>query len=98
MVETVRRMVHDVLAALLGSDVGLARRVIAADDVVDQIHREMFRDMQALARKEPGRIEVTVSMLSVSRYLERIADQSTNIARDVIFLVAGQIVRHRRTR
>lgn len=98
MIETVRRMVHDALAALILSDVGVARRVVAADEVVDQVHRQMFREMTALATREPARLSAAISLLSVSRYLERIADQSTNIAEDVIFLVEGEIVRHRRTR
>lgn len=98
MIETVRRMVHDALAALILSDVGVARRVVAADEIVDQVHRQMFREMTALATREPARLSAAISLLSVSRYLERIADQSTNIAEDVIFLVEGEIVRHRRTR
>lgn len=98
MIETVRRMVHDSLDALIQSDVALARRVLLADDIVDQIHRQMFRDMQALAKQTPSIIEAAISMLSASRNLERIADQCTNIAEDVIFLVEGEIVRHRRNR
>jgi len=96
MVDTVRRMVRDSLDALVNSDVELARRVLAADDVVDQVHRQMFRDMQAAARKDPDCIEAAINVLSASRNLERIADQCTNIAEDVIFLVEGEIVRHRR--
>jgi len=38
--------------------------------------------------------EVAISLLSSSRYLERIADLSTNIAEDVIFMVEGKVVRH----
>jgi phosphate transport system protein len=98
MVSTVRAMVHDVLDALIRSDVTLARRVLAADDVVDQIHRQMFRDMQLMAQKAPATIEAAINVLSASRNLERIADQCTNIAEDVIFLVEGEIIRHRRSR
>jgi phosphate transport system protein len=98
MVQTVRTMVHDALDALIQSDVVISRRVLAADDVVDQIHRQMFREMQTIARKNPDNMEAPISVLSASRYLERIADQCTNIAEDVIFLVEGEIVRHRRSR
>ena len=98
MVETVQRMVADSLATLIESDVNIARRVLAADDIVDRIHRHMVLEMQALARKDPGNIEGPISVMSVSKYLERIADQCTNIAEDVIFLVEGEIVRHRRRR
>ncbi|HEU4419934.1 MAG TPA: phosphate signaling complex protein PhoU [Planctomycetota bacterium] len=98
MVETVQRMVADSLATLIESDVTIARRVLAADDIVDRIHRHMVLEMQALARKDPGNMEGPISVMSVSKYLERIADQCTNIAEDVIFLVEGEIVRHRRRR
>jgi len=33
-------------------------------------------------------------MLSVARYLERIADHGTNIAEDVIYMIEGEIIRH----
>jgi len=98
MVSTVRRMVRDALDALIKSDIAIAREVLAADDVVDQIHRQMFREMKALAQKDPANLEAPISFLSVSRYLERIADQCTNIAEDVIFKVEGEIVRHRHLR
>lgn len=98
MIEAVRRMVHDALQSLLATDVATARRVMAADEVVDQAHRQMFADMQAMAAAAPAQLPVAISLLSVSRYLERIADQSTNIAEDVVFLVEGEIVRHRRLR
>jgi phosphate transport system protein len=58
----------------------------------------MFREVQDAARADPNRIEAAISLLSASRNLERIADQCTNIAEDVIFLVEGEIVRHRRGR
>ena len=98
MVETVRRMVRDTLDALIKSDVRIAKTVLAADDLVDQIHRQMFTEMQVLLRQRPVDVEVPISILSASRNLERIADQCTNIAEDVIFLVEGEIVRHRRVR
>jgi phosphate transport system protein len=98
MVETVQRMVADALETLIETDVTIARRVLAADDIVDRIHRQMFREMQAQARHDPANMEGPISVLSVSKYLERIADQCTNIAEDVIFLVEGEIVRHRRRR
>ena len=38
--------------------------------------------------------ESIILVLSVSRYLERIADHASNIAEDVIYMVEGGIVRH----
>ena len=48
-------------------------------------------------RKNPNDVNTLIQLLSVSRRLERVADHATNIAEDVIYLVEGQIVRHRPT-
>ena len=98
MVETVRRMVRDTLEALIRTDVALARRVVEADDLVDKIHRDMFAEVRAIASSDPELLDAALLYLSGSRNLERIADQCTNIAEDVIFLVEGEIVRHRSLR
>jgi phosphate transport system protein len=98
MVQTVHTMVRGALDALVDSDVDIARRVLAADDTVDRIHQQMFREMKEVARLNPDNLEAPISVLSASRNLERIADQCTNIAEDVIFMVEGEIVRHRRRR
>jgi phosphate transport system protein len=98
MVETVRTMVRGALDALVDSDVQIARRVLAADQTVDRIHQQMFLEMKEVARQNPDNMEAPISVLSASRNLERIADQCTNIAEDVIFMVEGEIVRHRRRR
>jgi phosphate transport system protein len=68
--------------------------VCRVDDEVDEINREMIHSMHNVMRQHPERLEAAVCMMSVSRHLERIADQSTNIAEDVIFMVEGEIVRH----
>jgi phosphate transport system protein len=95
MGELVRRMVRDCLDALVRREVDVARRVIQDDDKVDAINRQMFVDMQELMEKQPGAIKRAVHLLSASRHLERIADLATNIAEDVIFLVEGEVVRHK---
>ena len=92
--ERVRRMVKDSLDALVNVDPVLARKVLADDDAVDALNREMFKRVQLLMREKPETVERAVSALSASRHLERIADQATNVAEDVIFMVEGDIVRH----
>jgi len=94
MVTKVRSMVGDSLNALVEHDTDLALAVLRADDDVDTIHRTMFTHLQDLMRQSPDNIERATHMLSVSRNLERIADQATNIAEDVLFMVTGEIVRH----
>lgn len=54
----------------------------------------MFQKVEEAIQAQPEYIEQFISYLSVSRYLERIADHATNIAEDVIYLVEKHIVRH----
>jgi phosphate transport system protein len=45
---------------------------------------------------DPGTVERALGLILISRALERIADHATNIAEELIFLVEGHVVRHRR--
>lgn len=92
--ETVRTMVRNALDALVKMDIELAREVMAMDDTVDDINRQMYSQLQQLMKTDPSTIERAVHVLSTSRYMERIADLATNIAEDVIFMVEGIVVRH----
>ncbi|MDG1204021.1 MAG: phosphate signaling complex protein PhoU [Pseudomonadales bacterium] len=92
---TIRSMLKDSLDSLVKLDVDLARKVIAQDDGVDQINREMYDDFRTLVAADGSMVEQATSLLSCSRYLERIADLATNISEDVLFMVEGEVVRHR---
>jgi phosphate transport system protein len=89
-------MVKKSFDALIESDPELAVIVCASDDEVDALHRRLFTTIQNQIRQDPAHLEQHIQMLSVTRYLERIADQATNIAEDVIYMVNGDVVRHKR--
>jgi phosphate transport system protein len=91
---TVRNMVRMSLDALVRLDVDLANSVIDMDDKVDEINRRMYTEVQRIISSNVANTEVAISLLSTSRYMERIADLSTNIAEDVKFMVEGRVVRH----
>jgi phosphate transport system protein len=95
MVDTVRRMVRQSLDALVNQDPVLARKVCAQDDEVDELQRHMFDILQSLMSRNSSTIERAVQVLSVSRHLERIADSATNVAEDIVFMVEGEVIRHR---
>ncbi len=95
MVRRVRAMVSTSLTALVERDTSRAREVLAADDAVDSLHRQMFDELRVTMEADPSHIERATHLLSATRNLERIADQATNIAEDVLFLVDGEIIRHR---
>lgn len=88
-------MLKKSLDALMKQDVKLAREVRASDDKVDAINRDIYKRISEAIRANPDHTERLLNHLSVSRYLERIADHATNVAEDVLYLVEGEIVRHR---
>jgi phosphate transport system protein len=97
MSQTVQKMLKQCLDALVNLDMELAVQVCASDDAVDAMHAEVYRRVEEAILQHPEDIKQELTCLSVSRYLERIADHTTNIAEDVIYLIQGNIVRHQDT-
>jgi phosphate transport system protein len=92
--DLVRTMVRKSLDSLVALDVELARNVIRMDTRVDQINAAMYGEVQRLIEEDVSRTEVALNLLSCSRHMERIADLSTNISEDVLFMVEGKVIRH----
>lgn len=95
MVREASTMVRQALDAFVDTDVALARKVIAADDLVDALNRKMIDELQERMKEAPENVEPALHCFSATRHLERIADLAENLAEDVIFMVEGAIVRHR---
>jgi len=94
MADQARDMVHRALDAFVREDAELALAVCAADDAIDQLHAQLFRELLSFMAEEPRTIRQAMPLLFVSKALERIADHATNIAEMVIFLVRGRSIRH----
>jgi len=92
-----REMLSDAIDAFVRSDPDSARSVLQRDDRVDQLHDSTFRILVTHMMEDPRRISAAMSLLLVSRNLERIADLATNISEDVVFLVEGRNIKHVRT-
>jgi len=90
-----QQMLKDSLDSLVNLNPQLAREVCDTDDEVDAINREMYDLVKNAIRTNPEQVDVLIPYLSVSRYLERMADHATNIAEDVIYMIEGEIARHR---
>ena len=95
MAEKTKAMMKKSLDSLMKQDAKLAYEVLAADDGIDAMNREMYARIQDAIRRKPEHLESLIHLLSCSRHLERIADHATNIAEDVIYMIDGVIVRHR---
>jgi phosphate transport system protein len=87
-------MLRDALDAYVRRDTELAHAVLNADDQLDALKTQVFRDLLAYMIKDPATVEPALDLILVSRHLERIGDHATNIAEDVIFMVSAQDVRH----
>lgn len=94
MTEATATMVRESLDAFVRSDVALAQRVMAEDDIVDGQNRTIIGEMVELMKSDSGCVDDALLFMSASKNLERIADHATNIAEDVVYMVEGEIVRH----
>ncbi len=95
MSDKVQTMVRRTLDAVVDSDSVLARQVCLSDDEVDDLHRELYAVILNEIHLHIDQLERWSQLLSVVRYLERIADLATNVAQDVIYMVEGDVVRHK---
>jgi phosphate transport system protein len=95
MVDLTMQMVRGALNAFVNLDADHARRLIRLDDAVDEHNREIIAELQNQMQQRPQSVEPALHCFSAVRHIERIADHAVNIAEDVIYLVEGDIVRHR---
>jgi phosphate transport system protein len=94
MSQAAEEMVRDSLNALVNKDPELARTVMLRDDQVDHLRDQVFRELLTYMMENSSLVFPAFELILVAKNLERIADHATNIAEDVIYIVAGRDVRH----
>ena len=94
MADLAQVMLHDALDAFVSRDVTVAQSVLDRDDRLDQLKDQVFRELLTYILGDPRTVEPGLDLILVSRHLERVGDHATNIAEDVIFIVAARDVRH----
>jgi phosphate transport system protein len=94
MADLVQSMVKDAIDAFVDRSVEKAERVIASDDEVDALYDRVFTEVLAVMRADADAINRGIHVQSVAKWLERMADHSTNLAEQVIFMIGGTDVRH----
>ena len=94
MSEIVEGMVRDSLNALVQRDAEMAKSVLVRDDEVDHLRDQIFRELLTYMMENSAVIFPAFELILVTKNLERIGDHATNIAEDVIYMVAGRDVRH----
>jgi len=89
-----KEMLRDSIDAFIHADSSKARAVLLTDDTIDDLNRAIVGELVALIRTQPAVLEQALDLIRVSRNLERVADLSTNIAEEVVFVAEAQIVKH----
>jgi phosphate transport system protein len=94
----VQAMLRDVLDAFVAKDATKARQIIERDAVVDALYAQVFRELLTFMMEDAHNVYRATRLQSIGKYLERMADHTTNLAEMVIFMVDGQDVRHLKSR
>ena len=94
MAKAAQRMLKDSLNSFVNNDSQLAKDVCKRDDEVDNLNHEIFMELLTYMLEDQKTIEQAVDLILVARHLERIADHSTNICEDVIYIIEGKTIKH----
>jgi phosphate transport system protein len=94
MAELSSGMLHEALDAFVRRDSDAARRLCLRDDEVDQLNRQVFRDLLAFIREDPTTAPRAMELILVARNLERVADLATNVAEEVVFIAEARVIKH----
>jgi phosphate transport system protein len=89
---------HDLLRAVLDEDAEAAKRLVAADKVLDALDKRLFSELVEQIREAPSDATAALHMHRLGRELERAGDLMVNIAEDLVYLVTGEIARHNKKR
>jgi phosphate transport system protein len=96
MASIAQEMVKVSLDSLVNRDPEMAKRVCERDDEVDNLNDQIIRELISYMLEDRANIKRALDLILISRYLERIADHATNVSEDVIYMVQGKDIRHRR--
>lgn len=94
MMDVTLKMLRQSVLAYVNEDVENARLVCRQDEIVDSYHRRITNQLVSLMRDNPLQIEYYLHLLRISKNLERIADLSTNIGENTVYLVQGRVIKH----
>jgi phosphate transport system protein len=87
-------MLRDAITAFVDRLPDLAQGIVPRDKKVDELHRQLNRELTSYMIEDPGTITRALRLMAVARSLERIADHAKNIAEEVYYLYAAIDIRH----
>ena len=95
MVNIVEEMLEKSVNSIFTKDLELAKKVIFLDDEINKLHKENYQKSETIFKQNKHSIQDIFSLISVSRFIERAADHTTNIAENTIYFLTGEISRHK---
>jgi phosphate transport system protein len=87
-------MLHEALDAFVRQDTDAARALVRRDDAVDDLNRQVFRELLSFMVENPSTISRAMELILVARNLERVADLATNVAEEVVFIEEARVIKH----
>jgi phosphate transport system protein len=87
-------MLRDAISAFVDRQPAKARDVVPRDHEVDDLNRQLYRELSSYMIERPSNISRCLALMAVSKRLERIADHATNIAEEVVYLYEARDIRH----
>ncbi len=87
-------MLKDSITSFVDENPTLAQSVLERDSDVDNLGEQILRELITFMTSDPTTIERSLHILRIARELERIADLSTNMCEDTIFIVQGRVIKH----
>jgi len=94
MARIVKEMLRESVESFIENDAARAQKVCERDSVVDEMRNETIRILLTYMLEEPEKIGAAIQYLLVAKNLERIADLSTNICEDVIYIAQARVIKH----
>jgi phosphate transport system protein len=94
MATVAQSMLRNALDGFIHRDARLGKGVLEQDDLIDELNRKTITGFVALMKGDQKTIDAGLDLIRISRNLERIADLSTNIAEEVIFMTQARVVKH----
>ncbi len=96
MVDETLGMLKDSINSFIREDSILAKDVCKRDNVVDSLRDKVLRKFVKSITEDPRIVEAAIMLVNVAANLERIADLSTNISEDVVYIASGRVIKHRK--
>jgi phosphate transport system protein len=83
------RMLTASVDSFVQADLAKAKNVILSDDIVDNLFIKVKGELIDFIAQDPGNGEISLDLLMIAKYLERIGDHAVNIAEWVVYSITG---------